>query len=333
MSDVLSLRRWFKIVSIATGVAGFLFVLALCVGYAPNLIASLKALLSREDPNHSILIDVRLPRVLLGFITGAALSLSGALLQTTLHNPLAEPYLLGVSSGGTFGATLASLLGATSFISRSSSALAGALLAITIVYLLASSTYFHPFSLILIGVAVNAAFSSLVLLLTAMLASHQLQQTVYFLMGTLTRPVEIDILLIVASIVAVLSIISILHANHFNALLLGDETAQSSGVNVKRLRALAFIISSILAAFCVSLTGLIGFVGLLVPHLVRLTFGSDHRILLVLSAVSGGAFLVVCDAVARSVPSLAIPVGVLTALCGSPILIILLWRQAKRSIE
>ena len=328
MAGELGLRRWLLTVAGFAAIAFAFLILTLCIGYKPSFTESLEALF-RGGNAYSVIVQIRLPRVLLGFIVGAALSVSGALLQAVLHNPLAEPYLLGVSSGGALGATLATLVGAA-FFERTAAAFGGATLAVAIVYMLASSIHFRPTALILTGVAVNAAFSSLVLLLTAMLSEQQLHQTVYFLMGTLTRPITLGKVSAVGAPVAALCIFSLFQSNRLNALMLGDESAAAAGVKTKRLRAAVFLTASALAALCVSLTGLIGFVGLVVPHLVRLTFGGDHRLLIPLSALCGGVFLSVCDAAARSLASFALPVGVVTALLGAPLLIFLLWRNAKR---
>lgn len=325
------MKRWLSILFCASVVLLILFLVVLCIGYEPPFLESIKALFSSSGVEHSILLQIRLPRVLLGLIVGAALSVSGTLLQAVLRNPLAEPYLLGVSSGGALGATLATLLGSAAFFERTAAAFGGATAAIAVVYLLASSTRLHPFALILTGVAVNAAFSSLVLLFTAMLSEQQLHQTVYFLMGSLTRPIGLGKVAAVGLPVVALCSFSLFQSNRLNALMLGDETAAASGVKVKRLRGIAFLIASALAALSVSLTGLIGFVGLVVPHLLRLTFGGDHRLLIPLAAICGGAFLVICDATVRSFGYYAFPVGVVTALLGAPILILLLWRTTKRS--
>jgi len=329
MAGELTFRRWFLTVAVVSVAASVLFIIVLCTGYKPSFIGSIKALFA-GGRSYDVLAQIRFPRVLLGFIVGAALSVSGVLLQAVLRNPLAEPFLLGVSSGGVFGATLATLLGGVTLFSRTSAALAGAFIAIGIVYILASSTRFHPFALILTGVAVNAAFSSIVLLLTVMLSEQQLHQTVYFLMGTLGRPLRLESVVAVGLPVLALTVFALFQSNRLNALMLGDESAAAAGVKTKRLRAAVFLTASALAALCVSLTGLIGFVGLVVPHLVRLTFGGDHRLLIPLTALCGGVFLSVCDAAARSLASFALPVGVVTALLGAPLLIFLLWRNAKR---
>jgi len=327
-SEALTFGRWLCRVSLFAAAAAVALVVAFSIGYSPDIAGSLKAILGGAWSDS---LDLRLSRVLLGFLAGAALAVSGAVLQAALRNPLAEPYLLGISSGAVLGLTVVTLLGAASFAARSSAALAGALLASAAVAALARRVSFTPVPLVLIGVAVNAALSALVLFVVALLDMPRLQQTVYFLMGTLKRYPESMWIACLGVCAAGAAVWAALSANRLNALVLGDEMAAAAGVSPDRLRMAAFAAASAATALSVSLVGLVGFVGLVVPHIVRLLIGGDHRTLVPACFFAGGAFLALADAASRLMErahvGLQVPVGVVTALAGAPLLVVLVLRR------
>lgn len=277
----------------------------------------------------TIVREVRLPRVIAGVLTGAALAISGALFQALLRNPLAEPYLLGVSSGAAFGAVLAltALGGTLGAVPIAVFALAGGLAAIAIVFRVALAVgRLDTHVLILAGVAVAAFFGAAVMLLLSVAHGDALRAAVLWTMGSLERGGggQNPILL-----VAVLGGggIAFASARHLNALALGDEAAAHLGTRVETLRRLCYFTASLLAAVAVSAAGVIGFIGLVVPHSVRMLWGGDHRTLIPLAALGGATFLVLADAGARSLfRPLELPVGVVTAIVGVPLFLVLLRR-------
>ncbi|RKY18258.1 MAG: iron ABC transporter permease [Planctomycetota bacterium] len=328
----LTLRRWLAwvLLFVILSVAGIF--LSLLVGTGFSVWESWKAIWGKGGAV-DVVMGVRLERVFLGFLAGGALSIAGLLLQTSLRNPLAEPYLLGLSSGAAVGVTVAALLDAA-LLARSSAAFCGALLSVAALLAIAKRLSFFPPAVILAGVALNAALSAAVLLTVALLKTPYLRETVYFLMGTLRRPPEPHWLALLSSGAAAAVVFSILRGPALNLLLLGDATAASAGANPHHLRTTAIALASLAAAFSVSLCGLIGFVGLVVPHIMRLLLGGDVRLLAVASFAGGGLFLCGCDTASRAlesaIPQLAIPVGVLTAIVGAPTLILLLLRSWRK---
>lgn len=283
----------------------------------------------------TIVLYVRLPRVLLGSLVGAALAMAGATFQGLLRNPLADPYILGVSSGASLGAVLAIALGVSgSFWGRSSVAAAafvGALLAVGLVLMLGTKGRRMPIpTLLLAGVAVNSFLSSLVSLVILFSEKH-LGSYLFWLMGGLGS----------ANWQAVISMLPYLfvaggaltwHASALNALAFGEESAEHLGVHVERVKVTLVLTASLLTAAAVATSGVIGFVGLITPHIVRLLKGPDHRGLIPLAVVTGATFLVAADTLARTVvvPQ-ELPVGAVTALCGAPFFMHLLRHYGERS--
>lgn len=275
------------------------------------------------DPTAVILLQLRLPRVLLAFLVGGCLAAVGAALQAMLRNPLADPYVLGISSGAALGAALAILLGLEASLLAFSilplCAFGGGLLALAIVYRVATSSGVLPVqSLLLAGVILNAIFSALIMFATSMMSPSRSFAITSWLMGTLTAPTY-PALAILAMYVTGGGLMLLGQARALNVLTLGEESAKSLGVEVESVKERIFIVSALLTGAVVSVSGLIGFIGMMVPHAVRMLVGPDHRILLPASVLAGGAFLTAADAVARSIlaPS-EIPVGVITALVGGP---------------
>lgn len=280
------------------------------------------------DPIHeNIILNIRLPRVWLAIITGMALSVAGVVLQALLRNPLADPYILGVSSGAALGATLAIALGLISLISPIG--FLGAVMIMFLVYNLARTGYKVPVkTLLLVGVIVSVFLSALITLILV-LRSRDLHQIIFWLMGNLS---ETNIpLIIIASLMGLLGIIIVyLFTRDLNIISVGEESAQHLGVDVEIVKKILFIVTSLMTGAVVAITGLIGFVGLIIPHIMRLIVGPDHKILIVASLLAGGIFLVLADLFARTIISPAeIPVGVITAIFGGPFFLFLLRRKRQ----
>ena len=287
------------------------------------------------NPDYEIFTRIRLPRIILAGLVGAALACAGVVFQVLLRNPLADPYILGISSGAGLGVIIAVISGLNwTLWGRSPIAVfafAGALGTVWLVWFIGRLTgKFHVTGLLLAGVVVNAFFSALMMFLTSIAKSDQVYATIFWLMGNMT---EGDFLVlwigagcVVGGIVALFCI-----GPQLNALSFGADDARNMGVNVNRTRTIAFGIAAGITAVAVSLSGLIGFVGLVIPHGVRLVFGPDHRQLLPLSGIVGAIFLVVADTLARIIVAPAqLPVGVVTAIVGGPFFLILLVKYSKK---
>ncbi len=282
------------------------------------------------DREWNILINYRLPRALLAALAGGGLASAGAVFQGVLRNPLADPYIIGVAAGGALGAVLSIIvLGEDRLLGTPISAFAGSAIAVTIVYGLAAARRGRSYTetVILAGVIVSALMNALLLLAMSVSSSHELQRIVYWLMGDFSlasfRKVSIAAAFVIAG-----WIVLYLHANTLNVLIAGDETARALGLNIPLTRTLLTAIGALLTGVIVSVSGTIGFVGLVVPHAMRLLFGPDNRILLPASLLGGAVFLAAADTIARNVayPS-ELPVGVITALTGAPFFLYLLVRR------
>ncbi|MEP7354016.1 MAG: iron ABC transporter permease [Acidobacteriota bacterium] len=279
-----------------------------------------------ESPDHEIFFYARLPRVILGLLSGAALSVTGVLFQCMLRDPLAEPYTLGVSSGASVGAVFAICLG---FHSTGIASLVGAGTVLLIVLGTAvDGRRLSSFTLLLTGVTMNSICFALILFLHSVASFTQSFAISRWLMGGLDA-VEYSTLGWLAAIVLVVCVAAIALAPKWNLLSIGGEWAASRGVSTTALTLAGYVGGSVLTGIVTSLTGPIGFVGLIVPHALRLRLGADHRTLLPCSMFLGAAFLTLSDTLARTVIAPAeIPVGVLTALCGGPFFLWLL--KSKR---
>jgi len=277
-----------------------------------------------------ILLDLRLPRILLGCLVGAALAVAGTTFQGLLRNPLADPYLLGVSGGAALGAVFILTTGAAAGVPLivPAAACGGALAAVAAVWRLASGAgALPPTALILSGVVVSAFCSALVMFLTAVAPAGRVQGALFWMMGSLASPPP-GILPAVAGAVALGVGLAVISGPQLNALSLGEETAAHLGVNARRVRRRLFFAASVVTGAAVASAGLVGFVGLVVPHALRALIGADHRLLIPASALAGAVTLVLADTAARSVlPPAEIPVGVVTALLGAPFFLVLLRRR------
>ena len=272
------------------------------------------------DEERTILYSIRIPRVLLAGLVGAALSCAGVVFQALLRNPLADPYVLGVSGGAAVGAISAIVIGLGSLpFGIPGLAFAGGLLSILLVWGLSGATGDRRTDrMLLAGIIVNAFFSALIMFLVSTAGGEQIHSVVFWLMGDLAMAGERDIWLAALFLAAGFAVM-FFHARDLNILITGEGTALQLGIPVQRTRMILLVSASLVTGAAVSVSGVIGFVGLVVPHIVRMRFGSDHRLLLPASLLFGGAFLMAADTVARIVLAPAeLPVGVITALCGAP---------------
>jgi len=284
-----------------------------------------------EDFFQSGVIQLRLARILLAIIAGAGLSAAGVVFQALLRNPLAEPYVLGVSSGAGLGAALAILLGlsALSTWMLPGMAFVGALATILLVYALARQTSgaVPANTLLLSGVVVGAVLGSMLMFVVSICPSQNLHSVVWWLLGNL-QIFDWALLRAVAIVVMCGLSVTVLLARDLNVMTLGEEPASHLGLHVEKAKKLFFLVASLMAGATVAACGLIGFVGLIVPHTVRLAIGPDHRRLVPASALAGAAFLVLADSFARTVIApREIPIGVVTAFLGGPFFLFLLRRR------
>ena len=272
-----------------------------------------------------VVLDLRLPRVLNGFSTGALLALAGVLMQVLLRNPLAEPYVLGIS-GGASVAVLLCMLGGFTGISIHASAFSGALLSMLLVFALARGTgSWTPTRLLLTGVILASGWGATITLILSAAPEHNLRGMLYWLMGDLSYAQATGYSL---PVLLVALLFSFLQARPLNLLSLGHLQAQTLGIAVARLQWQLFVLASILTAVAVMQAGSIGFVGLIIPHLLRLAGLHDHRFLLPGAVLAGGSFLIVADTLSRSLfVNISFPVGVFTALLGVPVFLLLLRRN------
>ncbi len=276
-----------------------------------------------------VIMELRLPRVISGFLVGGMLALAGALMQVLLRNPLAEPYVLGVSGGASVCALLAMMAGIAG-IWLNMAAFAGALFSILLVFGLSRlGGSWNPLRVLLTGIVVASGWGALISFLLAVSPAAQIHSMLFWLMGDLEYAHNFNIGMVVLSCGFIISMII---ARGLNLLARGDEQAAALGVSVNQLRYVVYFLASMLTATAVMQAGNIGFIGLIIPHLVRLLLGSDHRILLPVSVLLGGSLLVTADTLARIVIApQQLPVGVLTAMIGVPLFLFLLQTTVVKS--
>lgn len=312
------------IIASAALIGLFSIVIALSLGSADiPLMSVVKSLYAGEhDLTARIVLEIRLPRILSGFYVGAMLALAGCLMQVLLRNPLADPYVLGVSGGAAVFALLA-ILGGMSGLWVNGAAFAGALLSIVLVFVLSHiGGDWNPLRILLTGVVIAAGWGALISFLLAISPADRIHGMLFWLMGDLSfvqhtfwNPVILVLVLFAC----------VLMARSMNLLAIGELNAAALGVSVRSLKYFIYFAASVLTATAVVQGGSIGFVGLVVPHLTRLLFGSDHRLLLPVSALLGGSLLVSADGLARTIVApQQLPVGVLTAMIGVPLFLLLL---------
>jgi len=312
------------------------FAVSLVVGLAVGAVGIpigevLEALTGSGDPRtRTIVVGLRLPRVLLAAEVGAGLAISGAVFQALLRNPLAEPYVLGVSSGAAVGAVTAIVFGmtTTSMFALPIAAFSGAVVAITLVLGMAAAAGrgLDTHVLLLAGVVIGAFFNAIILLLVNFADLETFRAAMLWIMGSFSGATSESVTTVAVWVLPALLALTLL-ARPLNLMSVGEQSAFHLGVDVGKLKLMLYVGTSLVVGVCVAGSGAIGFVGLVVPHALRLVGGSDHRWLLPACALTGGAFLVLADTIARTVVAPAeLPVGVVTALAGVPVFLWLLVR-------
>jgi len=285
----------------------------------------------RGSAEYSILVDIRLPRIILGFAIGGSLSLAGVILQSMFRNPLVEPYTLGISGGAALGASLCIILRLSGLFPNGVLPLSGFVGASIVVVLLyffnTRKRMLHVEGLLLTGVMISFISSSMVILILAISRAEDLQSIIFWIMGSLEQPSWLLILIALSTSLVCLCL-SYFFSLRMNALSLGEEEAIHLGIDTERTKKQLFFLASFLTGISVSVSGLIGFVGLIVPHFVRILAGYDHRRLIVISFLTGAGFLIICDTVARTIIApIQLPVGVITGILGGSIFIYVLSRK------
>ncbi|MBW2583359.1 MAG: iron ABC transporter permease [Deltaproteobacteria bacterium] len=298
-----------------------------------GMLSVLQVILGKSDPDsmlHAIIWQIRLPRVLLAALVGATLSLGGLVFQALLRNLLAEPYILGISGGSAIGAITGILLGLSRFPGVSLTAFLGSMATLALILVMTSGqSVMKKESLLLSGVMVNAFCSSVIMFLVSVTQDAKLHNIIFWLMGDLSTA-DIRQVGILAGMLLPCFVIIFWHSHAMNLLLMGKEMAQATGISIKVVTITLLVTSSFMVSATVSYCGLIGFVGLVMPHLLRLILGPDHRILVPACILGGGSYLVICDLLARTLPQQGeLPAGVVTALIGAPLFIMLLKKSGR----
>ncbi|BBE18306.1 vitamin B12 ABC transporter, permease component BtuC [Aquipluma nitroreducens] len=290
-----------------------------------------------ESMEYTILSQIRIPRVLLGVAVGGSLSLSGILLQGIYRNPLVEPYTLGISGGASLGVAFVIVFGLHQLVGSfvlPLAGFAGSFLIIFLVYTISTrSGRVNIQSMLLTGVMISFIASSSMMLLMATTSSENLHGIIFWIMGSLDEP-DMSLIYITLIISVGALIVSYLFVQPLNALRLGEEKAKHLGINTDLSIKLLFLLASLLAGVSVAVAGVIGFVGLIIPHLMRLLVGSDYRILLISSFLSGSIFLVLSDVIARTIISPnELPIGVITGIVGGIAFLLMISRSSYRSLN
>lgn len=276
-----------------------------------------------------VIFQIRLPRIILAGIVGCSLAVCGAVLQSLFRNPLVEPYILGISSGAAFGAALAIGL---NFLGGSVQLLAFlfGIVSVFLAYSMAKTGGEVPVvNLVLAGIIVSALFTAMTSLVKFFVEPHQLAGIVYWIMGSFSYANWSNLALVTPPILLCFFLIMAM-SWRLNVLSLSDEEAKALGVNVNRDRFIVLCLATLMTACAVSVSGIIGWVGLLIPHIVRLAFSSDNRIVIPVSASLGASFMIIADNIARTAFSFELPISVLTTILGAPVFMILVRRRAKR---
>lgn len=326
------IARWCAYLFVSGVILLGISLFSLCVGSAAIPVRKIISLFSgaNDSVEYSILFDIRLPRIILGFAAGGALSISGVILQGMFRNPLVEPYTLGISGGAALGVVLSIIAGLSrglGGVTLPVSGFLGAVLVIILVFSLSiRKRVLRIQGLLLYGVMVSFVCSSLIMLLMAISGTEELRGIIFWIMGSLEQP---NWLLIKTAVWVSLSglIIAYCFSIQLNGLSLGEEDALGLGINVENTKRILFLLTSVLTGMSVSICGIIGFVGLIVPHFIRLLVGGDQRILLGVSFLCGSSFLILSDTLARTIIAPAeLPVGVITGIIGGCVFIFALAR-------
>ncbi|KPA18275.1 Bacterial transport system permease protein [Candidatus Magnetomorum sp. HK-1] len=328
-------RIWLR-VGIITTILIIILILTLILGISmgssqTDIRMFLRTIFGAKDPDSPLLAiiwQIRLPRALMAAFVGATLSLGGLVFQALLRNPLAEPYILGISGGAAIGGIIGILLDLPRFPGVCATAFVGSMVTLGLVFIVSSGkTVLAKDSLLLSGVILNSFCSAVIMFLVSLVQDARLHNIIFWLMGDLSQTQLSHVGYIAILLVPCFLLIFIM-SHSMNLLLMGKDLAHSMGVRVKAYSITLLIITSFIISVTVSYCGLIGFVGLVAPHLLRMAFGSDHRLLVPACIFGGGAYMVMCDLLARTLPkSGEMPVGVITAMIGAPLFIYLLKRS------
>lgn len=334
MNDQLSVNRRLSRIVIILGVVLFA---AMCIGASfgsseisiSEMLRVLRGQGGADNVAATIIWDIRFPRVILAAVVGSSLALGGLVFQALLRNPLAEPYILGVSGGSAIGAIVALLAGLSPFPGVTLASFGGSMLVLVVVLLLGTGrSILRRDSLLLGGVMINALCGAVIMFLISLARNNQVHHVLFWLMGDLSAFSREQLPMLTAVLPSM--IIVFVLARPMNLLLMGQENAAVMGVNVRLVTNLLLVATTFMVSVVVCHSGLIGFVGLVVPHILRLTIGPDHRLLIPASILGGASYLILCDLLARGLPAGGeMPVGIVTALVGAPLFIFLLWRANR----
>jgi iron complex transport system permease protein len=323
---------WISLVSLLLLFIAFL--LGLLMGPTPSGIRSIfSALFSTAESDSvlsSIVWQIRFPRVLLATVVGATLSLGGLVFQALLRNPLAEPFILGISGGSAIGAIVGILLGLSRFPGICATAFLGSLGTLALILVMSSGkSILRKDALLLSGVMVNAFCSAIIMFLVSITQDARLHNIIFWLMGDLSAA-DLPQVVVLGAILVPCFILVFVFSHTMNLLMMGKDMALTMGINIRAVTITLLVVTSFMVSATVSFSGLVGFVGLVIPHLLRLILGPDHRFMVPACLFGGATYLVLCDLLARTLPQQGeMPAGVITALIGAPLFIILLKKSRK----
>lgn len=333
----LTLRRLVTTLAVLVAVLIAVMLVSIAIGGEHINLASIFRIILADvtgrvadvpQEQRTIITEIRLPRVLMAIVVGAALAVAGAAYQALLRNPLADPGILGISSGAALGAITATVFAESLPVSRPLAAFIGAVTTIAVVYALGQGRHGSGTErLILAGVIINALLSSIVIFLVTSASGVRQRSVLSWLIGDLSG--EPRLLPLIALFVVIGIAVVYVNARSLNLLMIGEENASALGVETRRVKIVVYLAASLLTGAAVAVSGAIGFVGLIVPHAVRLVSGSDNRLVVPASALAGGAFLMLADTLARTVVTpRELNIGVITSLVGAPIFVYLLRRTS-----
>lgn len=341
--------RWKLYIVVLLLAFGVIFFLSLNLGYSSIPYRDVFYILTKQIPGLNSLVEnvdiaktaeviisqIRLPRVICGALVGAALATAGVIYQGIFRNPMADPYVIGASTGATVGSALVLVLGIGLSIFGVNTvqifAFVGSLITVIFVYNVSRVGSRVPVTtLLLVGIAVSLFLNAIVTYLQTIASDRILHGLTFWIIGSLASTENWDRVWSILPLIIIGFVISYLYSRNLNVLALGEEQAQHLGVEIEKVKMILIVTGALLTAAAVSISGLIGFVGLIIPHLTRVLIGPDHRILLPTAAIVGASFLMFCDALSRVVMgSGEAPVGIITALSGAPFFVYLLRRKKK----
>jgi iron complex transport system permease protein len=348
-AHLIRVSHWKSYLVILTIIFAIVFILALNLGFAPIPFSDILKILAKQVPVIGDLVDfsgvsptaeviimqIRLPRIICGALVGAALATAGVTYQGIFRNPMADPYVIGASTGASLGAALVIVLGVgVSLLGVNSLqilAFVGSLITVLLVYNISRVGSKVPVTtLLLTGIAVSLFQNAIVTFLKVIAEETLLHELVFWIIGSLAPTENWDNVWAILPFILIGTVVVYLYSRDLNILALGEDQAQHLGVEIEKVKMTLLISGALITAAAVSISGLIGFVGLIIPHLTRVLIGPDHRVLLPTSAIVGASFLMTCDALSRVIMgSGEAPVGVITALSGAPFFIYLLRRKRK----